>query len=119
MVGQPSCSRRELHEKGPRTFLEFVDPEKNEWFTAIHRFGLRLVLRERGLRVGEPAGIMAKSYAELNSSIAGRITKIHNKNWAACHLLPKDLTNIQIFLYISPPRMSPEQRGDAERNVTN
>ena len=116
-----------------RTFPKFGDLYQNMWFTAFHSSGLgayfggRMISQKDVKQRGD--GIVA-AFRQMSNKYPGQVLfgghlvnpgnriKDPQQKLSAVHPVWRDTADIQIFLYVPPPCMSPEQREEAERRVT-
>lgn len=119
---------------GPRTFAKFGDLYRDMWVTAFHSSGLGAYFGGRMISqtdVRERGDDLVATFRRMSDLYPGQVlfgghlvnpgNRVKDPRGAlsAVHPVWRDTADIQIFLYIPPPCMSPEQRAEAERRVTD
>jgi len=116
-----------------KTYPKFGDLYRDIWVTAFHSSGLgtyfggrqisQTDVRTRGDDIVDTFRRMSAKYPG-QVLFGGHLVNPGNRikdpqgTLSAVHPVWRDTADIQIFLYIPPPCMSPEQRKQAERRVT-
>ncbi|GAB1319633.1 hypothetical protein MFIFM68171_09843 [Madurella fahalii] len=116
-----------------RTFAKFGDLYRDMWVTAFHGSGLGAYFGGRMISqrdVSERGDDIVRAFRTMSDRYPGQVlfgghlvnpgnrVRDPQQRLSAVHPVWRDTADIQIFLYVPPPCMSPEQRAEAERRVT-
>jgi len=116
-----------------KTFPKFGDLYNSMWFNAFHGSGLGAYFGGRMISqtdVRTRGNDIVAAFRKMSDKYPGQVLfgghlvnpgnriKDPNQKLSAVHPVWRDTADIQIFLYIPPPCMSPKQRAEAEHRVT-
>ncbi|KAK4224033.1 6-hydroxy-D-nicotine oxidase [Podospora fimiseda] len=116
-----------------RPFSKFGDLYRDIWVTAFHSSGLGAYFGGRQISqtdIKQRGNDIVAAYRQMSNKYPGQVLfgghlvnpgnriKDPQGKLSAVHPIWRDTADIQIFLYIPPACMSPEQRTEAERRLT-